>query len=63
MSAYFSHRPLPSGLEGLWELALDLRWTWSHATDQLWQALDPKAWERTQNPYFMLQSVFQPRLE
>lgn len=35
MRAYVFDRPLPSGLEGLVDLALDLRWIWSHATDQL----------------------------
>ncbi|MDP1768908.1 MAG: alpha-glucan family phosphorylase [Nitrospirota bacterium] len=63
MLAYFFNRPLPPGLEGLAELALDLRWTWSHATDRLWERLDPEAWERTGNPYFILQSVSQARLE
>lgn len=28
-SSYFFTRPMPVGLEGLTELALDLRWTWS----------------------------------
>jgi starch phosphorylase len=63
MLAYFFNRPLPPGLEGLADLALDLRWTWSHSTDRLWAALDPEAWERTGNPYFILQSVSQARLE
>jgi starch phosphorylase len=63
MLAYFFNRPLPSGLEGLADLALDLRWTWSHSTDQLWETLDPESWERTGNPYFILQSVSQARLE
>ncbi len=63
MLAYFFNRPLPPELEGLADLALDLRWTWSHATDQLWEMLDPEAWERTGNPYFILQSVSQARLE
>lgn len=63
MLAYFFNRPLPPGLEGLADLALDLRWTWSHSTDRLWEALDPEAWERTGNPYFILQSVSQARLE
>ncbi|RMH37442.1 MAG: alpha-glucan family phosphorylase [Nitrospirae bacterium] len=62
-SSYFFQRPLPPGLEGLYELALDLRWTWSHTSDRLWQRLDPEAWERTGNPYFILQSVAQARLE
>ncbi|WP_454062024.1 alpha-glucan family phosphorylase [Candidatus Nitrospira salsa] len=63
ISTYFSKRSLPKGLEGLNELALDLRWTWSHFSDQLWERLDPEAWERTANPYFILQSVRQARLE
>jgi len=62
-SSYFFCRPMPSGLEGLNELALDLRWTWSHFSDRLWEQLDPEAWERTGNPYFILQSVSQARLE
>jgi len=28
---------LPEGLEGLAELALDLRWSWNHAADKLWK--------------------------
>lgn len=63
MQAYVFDRPLPSGLEGLADLALDLRWTWSHATDQLWESLDSEAWRRTRNPYYVLQSVSQKRLE
>ncbi len=62
-SSYFFCRSLPPGLEGLNELALDLRWTWSHFSDRLWEQLDPEAWERTGNPYFILQSVSQARLE
>ncbi|WP_455378116.1 alpha-glucan family phosphorylase [Petrachloros mirabilis] len=57
------NRSLPRGLEGLSDLALDLRWTWSHSTDLLWKELDPEAWERTANPYYILQSVSQARLE
>jgi glycogen phosphorylase len=56
-------RSLPVGLEPLAELTLDLRWTWSHASDQLWKALDPEVWELTHNPWLILQSVSQARLE
>jgi starch phosphorylase len=38
---YFLPRALPEGLGALTELALDLRWTWSHAGDALWRKLDP----------------------
>ena len=35
---------LPTDVEGfdsLAELALDLRWSWNHATDEVWRQLDP----------------------
>jgi starch phosphorylase len=35
-------RELPAGLEALTALALDLRWTWSHAGDALWRAANPE---------------------
>lgn len=62
-SFYFLTRPMPRGLEGLTELALDLRWTWSHFSDRLWERLDPEGWRLTGNPYFILQNVSQTRLE
>lgn len=63
MLSYFFSRPLPEGLEVLADLALDLRWTWSHYTDRLWKFLDPEVWDRTGNPYFILESVSKARLE
>jgi starch phosphorylase len=59
----FSHRTLPSKLEGLNDLALDLRWSGSQITDQLWEILDAEAWELTENPYLILQNVSQARLD
>jgi starch phosphorylase len=56
-------RELPPELRPLAELALDLRWTWSHAGDRLWRALDANAWEQTGNPWFILNNVAQERLE
>lgn len=47
---------LPSRLRSLAALALDLRWTWSHAGDALWKAIDEEGWDRTQNPYAILKS-------
>ena len=44
------------------ELALDLRWTWNHSTDELWRELDPELWEATQNPWLVLQAVSRDRL-
>ena len=54
---HFLLRALPQGLEGLTELALDARWTWSHAGDALWRNLDPELWERTRSPWAILQNT------
>ncbi|MEW5754809.1 MAG: alpha-glucan family phosphorylase [Pseudomonadota bacterium] len=56
-------RELPNGLEPLLDLTTDLRWTWSHGADELWKMMDPEIWERTENPYVILQNVSQERLE
>ena len=37
----FLPRKLPKQLHDLTELALNLRWTWNHALDELWKAIDP----------------------
>jgi starch phosphorylase len=55
-------RPLPRELAALADIALDLRWTWSHAADELWRMLDRDAWERTENPWLILQDVSRRRL-
>jgi glycogen phosphorylase len=60
---HFLPRALPEGLEPLTELALDVRWTWSHSGDALWRRLDPALWERTRNPWAMLQNIAQADLE
>lgn len=56
-------RALPPTLEPLHDLAADLRWTWSHAADHIWRALDPEMWAVTENPWMLLQDVPQERLE
>ncbi len=55
-------RVLPKKLESLADLAMDLRWTWSHASDRLWKLMDPEIWEQTENPRAILQSISQKRL-
>lgn len=58
--------PLPSEVEGfdsLAELALDLRSSWNHATDEVWRRLDAELWEITQNPWVVLQTVSRHRIE
>ena len=51
-----------SVMEALTEVALNLRWSWNHAADELWGQLDPELWELTRNPWAMLQTVSQERL-
>ncbi len=63
MTSPLSPRSLPAPLAGLTELALDTRWTWSHAGDALWRNLDPALWERTRNPWAILQNIAPARLE
>ncbi len=57
--------PLSTDVEGfgsLAELALDMRSSWNHATDQVWRQLDPVLWELTHNPWAVLQTVSREKL-
>jgi len=54
---------LPESLNGLFQLALDLRWSWHHGTDELWRALDAEIWDTTRNAWLVLNSVSGDRLE
>ena len=45
------------GFESLAELALNMRWSWNHATDNVWRELDPTLWEITHNPGVVLQTA------
>ena len=57
---------LPTEIEGfdsLAELALDMRSSWNHATDEVWRTLDPILWELTQNPWVVLQTVSRDKIE
>jgi starch phosphorylase len=51
------------GFDSLSELALDVRSSWNHAADELWQQLDSELWKLTHNPWIVLQSVSRDRLE
>ncbi len=51
-----------SGALLLRQLALDLRWSWNHAADSLWSALEPELWERTHSPSVVLGTVSRQRL-
>ncbi len=51
------------GFDALAELALDMRWSWNHATDRVWHQLDPDLWELTHNPWAILQTVSSDKIE
>ena len=61
-----SHCNLPAdtaAFDSLAELALDLRWSWNHATDEVWRQLDSALWDLTQNAWVVLQTVSQDKLK
>jgi starch phosphorylase len=49
--------------DALTQLALDLSWSWSHSADKIWKRLDPELWELTANPWLILQSISQRKLD
>jgi starch phosphorylase len=60
----YSRRPSEHvGSDALAELALDLRWSFNHAADKLWEQLDPELWDLTHNPWFVLQTISQEKLQ
>jgi starch phosphorylase len=56
---------LPADVEGfdsMVELALDMRWAWNHATDEVWRQLDPALWDLTHHPCDVLQTVSRDKI-
>lgn len=51
------------GFDALAELALDLRWSWNHVTDEVWRQLDPVLWAITRNPWVVLQTAPRDHIE
>jgi len=51
------------GFDSLASLALDMRWSWHHATDEVWRQLDPELWATTHNPWVVLQTASRDRIE
>ena len=49
-------------IETLRQLALDLRWSWNHATDELWKQIEPDLWARTHNPWVVMRTASYQRL-
>lgn len=48
-------RSLPESLQELHTLALDLRWCWNHASDELWRQINADIWNYSHNPVLVLQ--------
>jgi glycogen phosphorylase len=61
-----NYQLLPTEIEGfdsLAELALDMRWSWNHVTDDVWRKLDPDLWESTHIPWVVLQTVSRDQIK
>ena len=43
--------------------ALNLHWSWNHKADEIWGALDSYLWKTTQNPWVILQTVSQDKID
>ena len=59
-------RALPHDVEGfrvLAGLALDLRASWNHNSEQCWRALDPVLWDLTHNPWAVLRTASREHIE
>jgi len=50
------------GIDLLEELALNLSWSWTHNSDEVWRQLDPSLWDLTRNPWVVLQTVSREKL-
>ncbi len=59
---YSLHPADIDGFESLVELALDMRWSWNHSTDEVWRQLDPELWELTHHPCDVLQTVSREKI-
>ena len=63
-SPTYSNRPSETTTsDALTELALDLRWSFNHSADKLWERLAPELWDLTHNPWVVLQTVSRERLQ
>ncbi len=54
--------PNVDGMDALAELALNLHWSWNHASDEIWKSLDSELWEATQNPWLILRTVSKEKI-
>ena len=54
---------LPAALAPIVRLAFNLRWTWNHATDRVWEALNAEVWHQTRNPILVIQNTPRSRFD
>jgi starch phosphorylase len=59
---YSLHPADIDGFESLVDLALDMRWSWNHSTDEVWRQLDPELWDLTHHPCDVLQTVSREKI-
>jgi glycogen phosphorylase len=59
----YTSRPSETSTDALTEMTLDLRWSWNHSADAIWERLDPELWDATHNPWLVLQTVSQEKLQ
>ena len=59
----YSRFPTTSDDDVLVQLALDVSWTFSRAAGKLWRQLNPVLWERTYNPWAVLQTISSQHLQ
>jgi starch phosphorylase len=52
-----------ASLKCLEELALELRISWDHSTDDIWRELDPELWDLTRNPTLVLHAMSETKLK
>ncbi len=50
-------------IDALRELALDLRWSYNHAADHLWERIAPDLWDLTHNPWLVLRTASREKLQ
>jgi starch phosphorylase len=63
-SSTIAGRPLDAAIsDALTDLALNLGWSFKHSAAQLWEQLDLELWELTHNPWVLLQTISQEKLQ
>ena len=54
---------MPTSLEGVEQLALDMHWSWSHSADAIWRRINDELWQRARNPWLILVDMSDARLQ